>query len=65
MLDTIRADRNLIAHQALVCQGNDLAEIIGAEPVSLRVLKEIDRRALKAMTALVCEYIRTTPKNSA
>ncbi|WP_322071949.1 hypothetical protein [Paraburkholderia bannensis] len=62
MLEEIRDDRNVIAHQALVCMEGGLADVIGAKPVSLARLKEIDLRAMKVMAALVAEFIRTAPK---
>ncbi|WP_233874592.1 hypothetical protein [Paraburkholderia adhaesiva] len=65
MLQAVRTDRNLIAHQALVCLDGGLAGVIGADPVSLARLKEIDRRAMKAMGALVGEYVRTATRTSA
>ncbi|MDD2686827.1 MAG: hypothetical protein PHY62_11755 [Gallionella sp.] len=62
-LEAIREERNEIAHQALVAQKPGIAEILGIDIMDIERLRQIDRRASKAMTDMVCEFIRTQPKN--
>lgn len=62
-LDAIREERNEIAHQAFVAQKPGIAEILGIDIMDIERLRQIDRRASKAMTDMVCEFIRTQPKN--
>jgi hypothetical protein len=62
LLDQVVPDRNRIAHQALLALDPNLAQLMGAAPLSLLELRAMDSRALKAMTLLVCEYARTEPK---
>lgn len=59
LLHQIVDGRNLMAHQALITQNEAFAEIIGAEVLTLKSLREMDRRAMKAMTALVCAFIKS------
>lgn len=59
LLCEIVDDRNLMAHQALIIQDEKLAEMIGEEVLTLEFLRQMDRRAQKAMTALVCAFIRS------
>lgn len=61
LLGVIADDRNLMAHQALITQNNIFAEMIGAEVLTLESIREMDRRAMKAMTALVCAFIKSRP----
>ena len=62
-LDAIKDERNEIAHQALVAQKPGIAEILGINIMEIKRLRQIDRQASKAMTAMVCEFIKTQPKN--
>lgn len=59
-----RKDRNLIAHQALILQRPEMAAMIGAKALSIEAIREIDARAMKAMTETVCEFIRTNHPTS-
>jgi hypothetical protein len=62
-LDAIKEERNEIAHQALVAQKTGIAEILGIDIMNIERLRQIDRRASRAMTDMLCEFIRTQPKN--
>jgi hypothetical protein len=56
-LQSIKRDRNVIAHQALVLQNPKLAMLIGGQEINLLDLKLLDRKAIKAMGDLICEFI--------
>lgn len=62
-LDAIRGERNEIAHQALVAHSPEISKILGIDVMDIERLRQIDRRALKAMAAIVCEFIENQPRN--
>ena len=63
-LAEILKDRNRIAHQALILQDQSLARSMGFEPVSLTDIRFMDSRAQRAMTDLICEFIRIQSRAS-
>ncbi|WP_412479685.1 hypothetical protein [Azonexus sp. IMCC34839] len=65
MLDEIKSERDEVAHQALVSQKPGIAEILGVDTMQIQRLREIDRNASRAMTAMVCEFIKSQPKQCA
>lgn len=65
MLDEINGERNEIAHHALVSQNPEIAEILGVENMRIQRLREIDRNSSRAMTGVVCEFIKSQPKRCA
>lgn len=64
-LDAIKNERDVVAHQALVSQKPGVAEILGVDPMQIQRLREIDRNASRAMTDMVCEFIKSQPKQCA
>lgn len=62
LLSELVNERNKIAHHALVIENGEIARLLNIAPIELKELREIDSKASKAMTKLVCEYIKTQPK---
>jgi hypothetical protein len=56
-LKSINRNRNLIAHQVLVLQNPKLAMLVGGQEINLLDLKQLERKAIKAMCDLICEFI--------
>jgi len=62
-LEAIVADRNIIAHQSAVARDPHIAKMLGVEVIDLKRMREIDRKAMRAMSALISEFVRTAPKS--
>lgn len=64
-LNAIKNERDEVAHQALVSQKPEIAEILGVDTMQIQRLREIDRNASRAMKDIVCEFIKLQPKQCA
>ncbi|MFI8737440.1 hypothetical protein ACIGKM_16130 [Ectopseudomonas toyotomiensis] len=61
-LSEILGERNKIAHHALVTQEGEISNLLNIKPIEIHELRKFAEKASKAMTMLVCEFIKTQPK---